>query len=172
MPLKKNLLDQMAQKATVWIGSPSSIILHTVFFIVMLALIELGFNANTVMLVLTTIVSLEAIYLAIFIQYSINQQDKVITEVAEDIDEVSEDVEEISKDVEEISKDVEDISEDVEEISKDIDVIQAEAEKENLNDTETYARIENQLKSLLAEINALKKKETAKLKNPKNKRIN
>lgn len=169
MAAKNNYLDTFTSKITRWIGSTGSIILHTLFFAVMLTLVLFGFNADTVMLILTTIVSLEAIYLAIFIQYSINQQDKVITEVVEDIGEVSEDVEEISKDVEEISKEVEDISgdvenisEDVEEISKDIDVIQAETEKENINEMETYARLENQLKLLLKEISTLKQRQTAK----------
>ena len=65
MPEKKNGIDVMTKKVTWWIGSPSSIVLHTIFFVVMLALIFIGFNTDTILLVLTTIVSLEAIYLAI-----------------------------------------------------------------------------------------------------------
>jgi hypothetical protein len=58
---------------TRWIGSPQSIVAHTLLFA------GCFFSAYTglvpfdrMLLVLTTLVSLEAIYLAIFIQMSIN----------------------------------------------------------------------------------------------------
>ncbi|HAO81612.1 TPA: hypothetical protein DCQ82_02795 [Candidatus Veblenbacteria bacterium] len=121
----------------------------------MLSLAIFGVNTTNMLLVLTTIVSLEAIYLSIFIQYTVNQQARVITEVAEDIGEVTEDVDEISKDVDEIS-------EDVDELSVDIDALQADAEKENVSDTETYARMERQIGVILAEITTLKNKELIK----------
>ena len=108
------------------------------------------------MLILTTIVSLEAIYLAIFIQYSVNQQARKITEVVEDIGEVTEDVDEISKDVEEISKDMDEISEDVEEISENIDELQQDAQEDDDSDAKTYLRIEEQIGLILQEINSLK----------------
>jgi len=152
---KQNRLDIITPKITWWIGSPSSIVLHTLFFLIMLSLAIFGVNTTNMLLVLTTIVSLEAIYLSIFIQYTVNQQARVITEVAEDIGEVTEDVDEISKDVDEIS-------EDVDELSVDIDALQADAEKENVSDTETYARMERQIGVILAEITTLKNKELIK----------
>ena len=94
--------------------------------------------------------------------------------MVEDIGEVTEDVGEITKDVEELSKDVDEISEDVEEISKEVDEMHEEAEQENISDTEAYARIEEQIRTLLGEINVLKEhrlasgtsttKETTRLK--------
>ena len=152
---KQNRLDIITPKITWWIGSPSSIVLHTLFFLIMLSLAIFGVNTTNMLLVLTTIVSLEAIYLSIFIQYTVNQQARVITEVAEDIGEVTEDVDEISKDVDEIS-------EDVDELSVDIDALQADAEKENVSYTETYARMERQIGVILAEITTLKNKELIK----------
>jgi peptidoglycan hydrolase CwlO-like protein len=84
---------------------------------------------SLVLLVLTTLVSLEAIYLSIFIQLSVNHQARALANVEKDIDEIQEDVEEIAEDVEEIAEDVEDIAEDVEEMQEDIDEIQEDFEE-------------------------------------------
>ena len=59
-------------------------------------------SASDILLILTTIVSLEAIYLSIFIQITVNRQSAELEEVSEDIEEIQEDVEEIQEDVEEI----------------------------------------------------------------------
>ncbi len=107
----------LEKKFTKWIGSRSSLILHTLFFMLMFALPLFGYRFDTVLLFLTTVVSLEAIYLAIFIQMSVNEQ-------AESLKEVEEDVGEIQKDVDEIQHDVDEIQEDVDEISEDIDELQ------------------------------------------------
>jgi uncharacterized protein YoxC len=75
-----------------------------------------GFSSADVLLILTTIVSLEAIYLSIFIQITVNRQARELEEVSEDIEEIQEDVDEIQEDVEEIQENVDEIQEDVEEI--------------------------------------------------------
>lgn len=54
------------------------------------------------MLFLTTIVSLEAIYLAIFIQMTVNRNTEELQEVGQDIDEIQEDIDEIQEDVDDI----------------------------------------------------------------------
>jgi len=101
------------EKLTVWIGSGASLAIHTIAFVTFFILSFLGFLSWDLMfLILTTIVSLEAIYLAIFIQMTVNRQAQELAEVSEDIEEISEDVEEIQKDVDEIQEDVEDISEE------------------------------------------------------------
>lgn len=46
------------------------------------------------MLILTTAVSLEAIYLAIFIQMTVNRTSESLEEVEEDIEDLQEDIEE------------------------------------------------------------------------------
>ncbi|MEI8361217.1 MAG: hypothetical protein WCG01_03755, partial [bacterium] len=122
-----------------WIGSISSLIVHTALFSFSFSLIFFGVNADKVLLVLTTIVSLEAIYMAIFIQMAINKNSQSLAEVEEDIEEIQEDVEEIQKDVDEIEKDVDEIQKDVDEIQEDVEEIQKDVDEiekdENINDT-------------------------------------
>ena len=105
--------ENFSKKLTRWIGSPQSIMIHTIFFIAIFCLRFLGISASDILLILTTIVSLEAIYLAIFIQMTVNKHSEELEEVSEDIGEIQEDVEEIQKDVDEIQEDVEDIQEEV-----------------------------------------------------------
>ena len=105
--------EKFSKKLTRWIGSPQSIMIHTIFFIAIFCLRFFGISASDILLILTTIVSLEAIYLAIFIQMTVNKHSEELEEVSEDIGEIQEDVEEIQKDVDEIQEDVEDIQEEV-----------------------------------------------------------
>src|SRR6185503_19038880 len=84
--------EHFSRKLTQWIGSPQSIAVHTVFFIGIFSLRFWGVASSDILLILTTIVSLEAIYLSIFIQMTVNKH-------AEELEEVSEDIEEIQKDV-------------------------------------------------------------------------
>lgn len=96
MTQKKSLLEQLSYKATKWIGTTQAVILHTVFFSVSFALIPfVGFDR--VMLVLTTVVSLEAIYLALFIQMAVNRQHKRLSDIEDDIDEILEDTESLTE---------------------------------------------------------------------------
>ncbi|MEK7105739.1 MAG: hypothetical protein AAB895_00090, partial [Patescibacteria group bacterium] len=97
----KRTLGRVANKATHWIGSTGSIVVHTVLFAFSFGLYFFGFDFDKILLVVTTIVSLEAIYLAIFIQMSVNKQAEDLGEVAQDVEEIQEDVDEIQKDVEE-----------------------------------------------------------------------
>jgi len=118
-------MQKGAANVTKWVGSTASVLLHTILFIVSFLLPLLGMvSFERMLLVLTTIVSLEAIYLSIFIQMSINMNNQNIEFIQEDIEELGEDIEEISEDIEEISEDIEEISEDIEEIQKDVDEIQ------------------------------------------------
>ncbi len=104
--------EEFSKKLTYWIGSPQSIIVHTIFFIAMFCLRFLGVGASDILLILTTIVSLEAIYLSIFIQMTVNKHSEELEEVSEELGEVSEDIEEIKEDVDEIQEDVEEIQEE------------------------------------------------------------
>ncbi|MDO8660045.1 MAG: hypothetical protein Q7K54_05635 [Candidatus Parcubacteria bacterium] len=114
--------ENFSRKLTRWIGSPTSVIVHTVFFS---GIFVLGFSGvvspDYVFALTTNILSIEAIYLSIFIQMTVNKH-------AEELEEVSEDIEEIQEDVDEIQKDVDEIQEDVEEIQEDV----AEEEKETI----------------------------------------
>lgn len=158
---KINAIENISVNLTRWIGTPQSVLIHTIIFICSFLLIFLGVETDKVLLVLTTVVSLEAIYLAIFIQMTVNRNTASLEAVEEDLDDIQEDVEELSEDVEELSDDVEEISEEVEEISEDIDKIQNDdASKGNgTKDTKvTLKRLEINLTKIQADLELLKKK--------------
>src|ERR1700761_3635872 len=82
------------EKLIVWVGSPASLVIHTIVFAVFFAASLLKLVAwELMLLVLTTAVSLEAIYLAIFIQMSVNRQGASLREVEEDVESIQENVE-------------------------------------------------------------------------------
>lgn len=122
-------LEHFALRATKAIGSIWSLIIHTVLFIAAFSLTLFGISFQLVLLVVTTILSLEAIYLSIFIQMSVNHTTKALATVEKEIDELSEDVEDIAEDVGEIQEDVEGIEENMEEIQSDIDEIQKDVDE-------------------------------------------
>lgn len=124
-----NDLENLALAVTRWVGSIWSLIVHTILFLGAFIAVFLGAPFDRVLLVLTTIVSLEAIYLSIFIQMSVNHQARALANVEKDIDEIQEDVEEIAEDVEDIQEAHEEIQEDIEEIQEDIDEIQEDVEE-------------------------------------------
>ena len=106
-------LEKIALSVTRGMGSVWSIIIHKILFGGAFVLIFIGQEVDRILLILTTIVSLEAIYLSIFIQMSVNHQAKMLANVEQDIDEISQDVEDIAEDVEDIQEDMEDIVEDM-----------------------------------------------------------
>ena len=158
-------LEKTALKITRAVGSPPSIILHSLFFLGCFALAFSNvIEFDRMLLVLTTIVSLEAIYLAIFIQMTINYQGQAIAEVSEDVEEIQEDVEEISEDVGEIQEDVEELQEDVEEISEDVEEMSEDEETEEAAEErrkneqkQTLNIIHEDLKRLLVDIERMNK---------------
>ena len=158
--IKNQKQASAAVRITEWVGTGESVLMHTIVFAGSFALILFGVARDTIFLALTTVVSLEAIYLSIFIQMTVNRNTKSLEEVEEDIGEIQEDVKEIESDVEEISEDVGEISEDVEELSEDLDKIQERDEEEVIVETKTHAalgKIEQDLQRLLADIEALKR---------------
>lgn len=144
-PLSKPSLEE---RATAWIGSVPSLILHTLAFLGAFILGGLGiFSWEIVLLVLTTIVSLEAIYLAIFIQMTVNRNTQSLKEVEEDIDEIQEDVEELGEDIDEIQEDIEEIQEDVEDMSE-----------EDAADEVSLDKLTADVRKILEDLEQLKKK--------------
>jgi peptidoglycan hydrolase CwlO-like protein len=135
----------LVERVSVWIGSVASLVAHTILFAAVFAVGFFGIAPwEIVMLLLTTVVSLEAIYLAIFIQMSVNRNTESLREVEEDIDEIQEDVEELGEDIDEIQEDIEDIQEDVEEMAEE------EEAPKTLDDLTTDIR------RVLADLEALK----------------
>lgn len=113
---KGNIIDDLSRKATIWIGTPTSIIIHTIFFVGIFALYLIGMSLDQILLILTTAVSLEAIYLAIFIQMTVNKHTESLENVEDDIEEIQEDIDELEQDVDELEEDSDMIQKDVEEL--------------------------------------------------------
>lgn len=130
------------EKVSKSIGSVWSLYVHTTIFIFSFLLIFFGISTDKVLLVLTTLLSLEAIYLSIFIQMAVNKNTQSLEEVEEDLDEIQEDIDEIQEDVEEIEEDVEDIEEGDNKRDKEVN--------------DKFTKIDNQLNLILAEIKNLK----------------
>lgn len=148
------------EKITASVGSVPSLILHTLAFIgFFLAALSGAIGWDLMLLALTTIVSLEAIYLAIFIQMTVNRQAVELAEVSEDVEGIQEDIEEITQDVGEIQKDVDEIQEDVGEIQEDVEGISDETEESSHEQRQTVAieQLTRDVRRLLADLETLKK---------------
>lgn len=110
---QKHKLQRTALALTHWIGSPQSIAIHTAVFLLSFITVWFGvFSFDRMLLVLTTLLSLEAIYLSLFIQMTVNYTTQSIAEVEQNIDEIQEDVGEIQEDIGELQEDVSEMSED------------------------------------------------------------
>lgn len=158
--------EKLAIGFTQWVGSGASLAVHTLLFAGCFVSVVFGVPFEQMLLVLTTIVSLEAIYLAIFIQMTVNRNTASLEEVEEDVAEIAEDVEEIEKDVDEIQADIDEVQKDIDEVQKDVDEIQEDVEDitegetaEELQDRKTREsldKIENTLGKLIEEIEKIK----------------
>lgn len=69
-------LEKLADSIAKWTGSIQSLITHSILFIFAFAIYFFGISLATILLIVTTIVSLEAIYLSIFVQMTINKHSK------------------------------------------------------------------------------------------------
>ena len=135
-------LEKLTINITKWMGTPQSIFLHTIFFVGVFFLVPV-LGLDQVMLVLTTAVSLEAIYLSLFIQMTVNRNTESLLDVEEDIEEIQEDVENVEGDIDRIQDHVENLGEEVEDISEDID-------RFNETDTPTESQPQTSTEMLLA----------------------
>ena len=145
---RKNLqaLEKTAENITSWVGSIPSLIVHTILFVVAFMLPVFGIlEFDQMLLILTTILSLEAIYLSIFIQLSVNRSQEHIEDLIDDVSEIQEDIEDIQVDIEESNED-EDEEEDHSERARTVML----KSKVALNKTEI-----NSLKNKIAEMQAL-----------------
>lgn len=143
--ITKPKVVRIIETITYWVGTPLSIGIHTVFFIISFLFVAFGVSFDKVLLVVTTIVSLEAIYLSLFIQMTVNQHTKSLQSVEEDIDDIQEDID--------------DIQEEVEDVGEDIDKIQLEDKEENAEEAEdarVFASIEHQLSKIGTDMTTLR----------------
>lgn len=125
-------LNKATERAIKWIGSIQSLTIHTILFAgsFLLSIFEIV-PFEKMLLVLTTILSLEAIYLNIFIQMSVNRSNQFIEIIQEDVDEINENIDEMQKD--------------------------DEYEEEEVKESEVLNNIEETLIMLQKEVTALKK---------------
>lgn len=82
---------------TSWIGTPTSVALHTFLFIGIFILYLFNVSFDRILLILTTLLSLEAIYLSLFIQMTVNRQIKHLENIGEDTDDILKDTQELTE---------------------------------------------------------------------------
>lgn len=152
------------ERLIVWVGSPPSLAIHTIVFIVFFALSVFRLVPwELMLLVLTTAVSLEAIYLAIFIQMSVNRQAASLKVVEEDVGDIQEDIEELGENVEELGENVEELGENVEDLKEDVEDIQEDIgddddEARDRKQAEMLETLTNDVKAMLKYLESLKTK--------------
>src|SRR3989304_7028471 len=163
---KDTELEKFAVKMTQWVGTPQSLIVHTMLFIVAFFVYFAGVPFETILLVVTTIVSLEAIYLALFIQLTVNRTNESLEDVEEDLGEIQEDVSgleggfgEIQEDVSglegnvrKMRRNVEELEADVEDISEDIDRYYLEEDREQSQEKVSHIESSKSLQNIEKEI--------------------
>ena len=153
------MLDKMADSVISWIGSTSSLVFHTLLFITsfLLPLFKVV-EFEEMLLVLTTIVSLEAIYLSIFIQMSVNKSNKHIEVIKEDVNEIQEDIDEIQEDIDEIQEDIDEIQKDIDEIADDEDEDEHKEKAQKVILKSNVSNNKQEIKELKAKIHDLQAK--------------
>ena len=153
------MLDRMADSVISWIGSTASLVFHTLLFITsfLLPLFKVV-EFEEMLLVLTTIVSLEAIYLSIFIQMSVNKSNKHIEVIKEDVNEIQEDIDEIQEDIDEIQEDIDEIQEDIDEIADDEDEDEHKEKAQKVILKSNVSNNKQEIKELKAKIHDLQAK--------------
>jgi uncharacterized protein YoxC len=148
---KNKQLESLAIKVTEAIGTPLSIIIHSALFAIAFLFYFAGVKFNTILLVLTTIVSLEAIYLSLFIQLSVNKNTQSLEEVEEDIEEIAEDVEGLEGEFDEIQEDVEGLEGNIKKLRENVTEISAGVEDIS-EDELTHQQSNTSLKNIEKEI--------------------
>lgn len=170
-PIKKDRVEKLAVTVTEWLGTPISIAVHTAVFILAFLSYFLGVQFEIVLLVMTTFLSIEAIYLSLFIQLSVNVTKQSIEGVEEDLGEIQEDVQgleggfgEIQEDfeglegnVKKIRRNVEELEADVENISEDIDRFYLEDDTEANQEKVAHVQSSRSLQNIEKEIIGLSK---------------
>ena len=148
-------LEKLAIKMTKWVGTPESLIIHTILFVVAFFVYFAGVALETVLLFVTTVVSLEAIYLALFIQLTVNRTHESLEDV-EGLEggfgEIAEDVEGLEGNVKKMRRNVEELEADVEDISEDIDRYYLEEDREQSQEKVAHVESSKSLQNIEKEI--------------------
>jgi uncharacterized protein YoxC len=139
------ITDNHIDRFIAGVGSIPSLVAHTLVFAAFFLAAAAGLVGwDQMLLVLTTLLSLEAIYLAIFIQMSVNRQSASLKEVEADVDAIQENVEDLKEDVGDIQQDMEGITED------------AYEEQRKQRQAQMLENLTNDVKAMLRHIESLK----------------
>jgi len=174
-PVAETTTIRAIEGVIVWIGSPTSLVIHTIIFAGFFTVSFLKWVSWDLMFaVLTNVVSLEAIYLAIFIQMSVNRQAASLKEVEEDVGDIQENIEELGENVEELGENVEELGENVEELGENVEDLKEDVEdiQEDIGDinedddgdahdrkqAEMLEALTNDIKTMLKHLETLKSK--------------
>jgi F0F1-type ATP synthase membrane subunit b/b' len=150
-----SFIDTISDRITIWVGSTVSLLIHTIWFLLAFSSHWFfGWGFDFILLVLTTVVSLEAIYISIFIQRAVNQQSIRLHDVEESID-----------DVEEALDDVEEALDDVEEALDDVEETLSEEEEEEKAANDLRPSMEELMKEMRALLEEMKATDKEKKKN-------
>ncbi len=117
---KLSALEKVSIRCTQWIGTPYSLIAHSIFFVGIFILYLFGLNIDKILLILTTLVSLEAIYLSVFIQMTVNRNTESLQDVEEDIEDIQEEVD----DEEEAHRVILNIGKEIKHIQNDLKILE------------------------------------------------
>ncbi len=90
-------LEKISYKLAKLIGSPFCLVLHIALFGGFFILRSLGIIPNAVLIMLATVVGLEAIFLIIFVQMSVKNNTKSLIQLQEKIDQIQQEEEEVHK---------------------------------------------------------------------------
>ncbi|HWH06986.1 MAG TPA: hypothetical protein VNU47_00430 [Candidatus Paceibacterota bacterium] len=158
---KRERQIRIVEKVVGAMGSVPSLFVHSLIFLGFFAAAGFGIlSLDSMLLILTTVVSLEAIYLSLFIQMTVNENTRSLREVEEDLEDIQEDVEELGEDLEDIQEDIEGISEDIDEIQEDVEEMQEEDKEEEERDLKQHDaldRLTGDVRRILEDLEALKK---------------
>lgn len=95
--IKLNFLEKFSFSLAKWIGSPISLVLHTLMFGGFFVLRYYGIATNPVLFILTAAVCLEAIYLVIFIQMIVKNNTYNLTQLQGNVEEIKQEEKEVHK---------------------------------------------------------------------------
>lgn len=85
---QQSKLEEATERVAEWVGSTTSIIVHTFVFILIFSTYFIGVSFSNILLVLTTVVSLEAIYLSIFVQMTVNRHSRHLKKHSEHLEQI------------------------------------------------------------------------------------
>lgn len=92
-------IEKLAYAARKWIRTPQSVLVHTIFFILVYGLmLVFPKNKDQIVNLITNIVSIEAIYLTLFVLMGTHEVRQGVRDVAENVEDILEDTEDLTED--------------------------------------------------------------------------